>query len=96
VEPIENVAVMRELRKGVGRDTDIASGPGKLCMAMSIDKGLNGEDMTGRALWVEDRGITIGPITAGPRIGVDYAGDYRDKPWRFYVPGNPHVSPRKR
>ena len=95
VEPLEQVAVMRRLRKNPPRDTNIASGPGKLCMAMAIDKKLNGADLTGNMLWIEDRQLDAGDIEATPRIGVDYAGTYKEKPWRFYIRGNPHVSPGK-
>jgi len=59
---------------------------------MSIDKRLNGADLTGDTLWIEDRKLEVGRIIATPRIGVDYAGEYKDKPWRFCVDGNPHVS----
>jgi len=38
------------------------------------------------------RRLDVGRIIATPRIGVDYAGEYKDKPWRFCVDGNPHVS----
>jgi DNA-3-methyladenine glycosylase len=93
VEPLENVDLMRELRNNPRRDTNIASGPGKLCMAMSIDKQLNGADLLGTMIWIEDRKLDPGPIRTSPRVGVDYAGEYRDKPWRFFVDGNPHVSP---
>ena len=92
VEPLDHLNVMRKFRKYPDRDTNIASGPGKLCMAMGIDKTLNGEDLTGDTLWIEDRRLEVGRIIASPRIGVDYAGEYKDKPWRFYVEGNPHVS----
>ena len=92
VEPLDHLNVMRKFRKYPDRDTNIASGPGKLCMAMGIDKTLNGEDLTGDTLWIEDRRLEVGRIVVSPRIGVDYAGEYRDKPWRFYVEGNPHVS----
>jgi DNA-3-methyladenine glycosylase len=92
VEPLENVETMRRLRGSPERDTDIASGPGKLCKAMSIDKKLNGEDLLGRTLWIEERKFDTGTILTSPRVGVDYAGEYKDKPWRFYVSGNPHVS----
>ena len=92
VEPLDHLNVMRRFRKYPDRDTNIASGPGKLCMAMGIDKTLNGEDLTGDTLWIEDRRLEVGRIVASPRIGVDYAGEYKDKPWRFYVEGNPHVS----
>jgi len=92
VEPLENLDFMRQLRNNPERDTNIASGPGKLCMAMSIDKRLNGEDLLGQALWIEDRKLDPGPILTSPRVGVDYAGEYKDKPWRFYFANNPHVS----
>jgi DNA-3-methyladenine glycosylase len=92
IEPLDHLNVMRKFRKNPDRDTNIASGPGKLCMAMGIDKRLNGEDLTGDTLWIEDRRLEAGRIAVSPRVGVDYAGEYKDKPWRFYVEGNPHVS----
>jgi DNA-3-methyladenine glycosylase len=92
VEPLENLDFMRQFRNNPERDTNIASGPGKLCMAMSIDRRLNGEDLLGQTLWIEDGRLDAGPILTSPRVGVDYAGEYRDKPWRFYLANNPHVS----
>ena len=92
VEPFENVDLMQELRNNPGDVTNIASGPGKLCMAMSIDKQLNGADLLGATIWIEDRKFDPGPICTSPRVGVDYAAEYKDKPWRFFVRGNPHVS----
>lgn len=92
VEPIENLDLMRQFRNNPERDTNIASGPGKLCMAMSIDKQLNGADLLGRTIWIEDRMLDSGSIRTSPRVGVDYAGEYKDKPWRFYVSENLHVS----
>ena len=92
IEPFESVDLMHELRNNPGDVTNIASGPGKLCMAMSIDKQLNGADLLGATIWIEDRKFDPGPICTSPRVGVDYAGEYKDKPWRFFVRGNPHVS----
>jgi DNA-3-methyladenine glycosylase len=63
-----------------------------LCMAMSIDKQLNGADLLGTTIWIEDRKLDSGPILTSPRVGVEYAGEYKDKPWRFFVDGSPHVS----
>ena len=64
-------------------------GPGKLCKAFKIDKNLNGKPAFGKnaKLWIEDRGIKIKPsqIKKSPRIGVDYAGVYKDKLWRFRI-----------
>jgi len=92
LEPLENIPTMRRLRNNPPREIDIASGPGKLCKAMSIDKDLNREDLLGNTLWIEDRQLESGTILTSPRVGIDYAGEYKDKPWRFYIEGNPHVS----
>ena len=92
VEPLEGVDLMKKLRSHPVQHTNIASGPGKLCMAMSIDKQLNGADLLGTTIWIEDRNIDREAILTSPRVGVDYAGEYKDKPWRFFVDGSPHVS----
>jgi DNA-3-methyladenine glycosylase len=92
LEPLDHIPVMKRLRKNPEQSTNIASGPGKVCMAMGIDKALNGADLAGDRLWIEDRELTVEQILTTPRVGVDYAGEYKDKPWRFYVRGNPHVS----
>ena len=92
IEPAENAGIMRSLRRQAARDIDIGSGPGKLSQAMGIDKQLNGEDLEGKILWIEDRGIRPELILTSPRVGVDYAGEYRDNKWRFFIGGNPHVS----
>jgi DNA-3-methyladenine glycosylase len=65
-------------------------GPGKLCRELSIDKGLYGavaEPASG--LWIEDRGHRVkrGQIKRTARIGVDYAGDWKDKQYRFVLKG---------
>jgi DNA-3-methyladenine glycosylase len=96
VEPLDNIRLMRKRRGNPPHDTGIASGPGKLCMAMAIDKTLNAVDLGGKVLWIEDRQLDVGTIENGPRIGIDYAGEYKDKPWRFYESGNPHVSRTRR
>jgi DNA-3-methyladenine glycosylase len=64
----------------------LIDGPGRLCRAFQIDRSHNRLDMTvGQGLWVEDRGVGIRAcdIASYPRIGVPYAGDWAQKPWRF-------------
>lgn len=91
-EPVEGIDTMRRLRKKAKKDHDLASGPGKLCIAMGIDRTLNGADLcSGEQLYVEDA-APVYDIVSSKRIGVDYAEEYKDKPWRFYIKGNPHVS----
>ncbi|MBI2674188.1 MAG: DNA-3-methyladenine glycosylase [Candidatus Yanofskybacteria bacterium] len=61
-------------------------GPGKLCRALSIDKHLNGINLCeSKELWLEDRGEKPLEIRKGKRIGVDYAGKWKDKLWRFSI-----------
>ena len=85
---------MRE-RRGVMKDTNLTSGPGKLCIALAIDRSFNGEDLAGERIWVED-GLSYldDDIGTGPRVGIDYDGDHVHNPWRFWVKGNPFVSRR--
>lgn len=74
------------LIRAVEVEGQLIDGPGRLCRAFSIDRSLNRIDMTARRhLWFEDRGTQIprGTIAAFPRIGVSYAGDWADKPYRF-------------
>jgi DNA-3-methyladenine glycosylase len=97
LEPEEGVEVMFE-RRAVRKETQLASGPGKLCLALGIDRSYNGEDLVeGKRIWLEDAGRRLRPsaISSGARIGIDYAEEFVDKPWRFWVTDNPHVS-RKR
>lgn len=70
------------------RGADSASGPGRLTRALAITGALNGskaEPATG--LWFEDRGSRIPArhILSTPRIGVDYAGEWADKKYRFVL-----------
>lgn len=74
-------------------------GPGRVCRLFLIDRTLNGWDMTrGEQLWIEaGEGRCPGDIIATyPRIGVDYAGEWAHKPWRFRLesPGHTPPSPR--
>ena len=72
------------------------SGPALVCRALDIDRTCNGLDLTSSALSIEE-GDTIenDAVRIGPRIGVDYAGDWAAHPWRFWVADSPHVSRRR-
>ncbi len=64
------------------------TGPAKLTKALSIDKGLNGQRAAkSSGLWIEDRGVTVPRrrIQRTPRIGVDYAGPWAAKPYRYVL-----------
>lgn len=83
---------MRERRAGQP-DRNLTKGPGKLCIAMGIDRRLDGADLLGDRVWLEDRpAVRPSQIGSGPRIGIDYAGEWIEKPWRFWIRDNPFVS----
>ena len=65
------------------------NGPGRVCRFLKIDRADNGIDATlGATLWIEDQGLPVSgkQIQALPRIGVDYAGEWAKKPWRYCLP----------
>jgi DNA-3-methyladenine glycosylase len=90
--PVAGLDVMREARGGVDKDRDLANGPAKLCQAMGITRAEDGADLvTGSAgLRVVDDGVAppSHPEVSG-RVGIRLAADL---PWRWWVPGDPHVS----
>ena len=92
LEPSEGLTVMRRRRHGRS-EYELTSGPGRLCLAMGIDRKLDKADLLGDRVWLEDgMAISPGQIARGPRIGIDYAEKWIDKPWRFWVRDNPFVS----
>jgi len=91
VEPVAGIDLMKR-RREMDKLRDLASGPGKLCQAFAIDRSLNGADLCDGVLYVEDRGDPAPKFNATPRIGVDYAGKWKDKPLRFLIRGSEFVS----
>jgi DNA-3-methyladenine glycosylase len=98
LEPLEGLDFMAAQRYNTEyaklsscQRANLLNGPGKLCMALSIDKSLNGEDLCGGRLYIEDRPGTPA-VCSGKRIGIDYAGEDRDLPLRFYIKNNKYVS----
>ena len=93
LEPVEGVELMRARRPGQP-DVNLASGPGKLSIALAIDRSLDGADLLDDRVWIERGGrqVSASAIARGPRIGIAYAGQWAEKPWRFWLRGNPFVS----
>lgn len=88
-------AVLLRALEPVAEIADKTWGPGLLCRAMHIDKALNGTDLCGDVLWLERPPIRKAArprIARGPRIGVDYAGEWARRPWRFYDQDSHYVS----
>lgn len=92
IEPTRGIEIMRD-RRMVKNDKQLTSGPGKLTMALGITRKQNGLWLQDDEVWIEE-GLKVEKkqqITA-KRIGIDYAGEDADLPWRFYLRDNVWVS----
>lgn len=99
IEPLENIDKMAINRFGKSYDdltkyqkNNLTNGPGKLSMAFNIDKTLDKEDLCNNRLYLEGRGEEEFNIIETKRIGIDYAEEAKDYPYRFYIEGNLYVS----
>ncbi len=94
-EPVEGEARMAARRRlpRPPRAGDVAGGPGKLCQALAIDRALDGAPLDRPPLFIAPgEPVADAAVAAGPRIGVDYAGEAAAWPLRFALRGNAHVS----
>lgn len=75
------------MKKRRNTNKSLTSGPGALCQALGIDRSFNGHPLIKPPLWLEDRGNVIldTDVITGKRIGIDYAEDHADLPWRFLL-----------
>jgi len=93
--PIEGLDLMRRRRGGPGRrlapDNDLCRGPGNLTKALGIGPAENRADLAAPAgrVWIEDRGLGVGAVSWGPRVGIRVG---LERPWRAFVRGHPAVS----
>jgi len=101
LEPLEGLELMAERRALPARDRALTNGPGKLCQAFGIDRSAYGADLTHGPLFLSEGssdGLSEGRsgprrrVLRAPRIGIDYAGEWAARPWRFYDPASPYVS----
>jgi DNA-3-methyladenine glycosylase len=94
LEPVQGTEFMRGKRPKARKDKDLTNGPGKLCQAFAINRSQNAIDLIeSDDLFITRGGLKKGEqIQVSTRIGITVAVDY---PWRFYINGNPYVSPGK-
>lgn len=100
IEPVAGIDTIRRLRFGDApmtayRKKHFLDGPGKVCQGLALTRRENGLDLTDDTLFLcdtpEDAGLPSPPalprerLCAGPRIGVDYAEEAKDFPWRFWL-----------
>ncbi|MCF8246622.1 MAG: DNA-3-methyladenine glycosylase [Saprospiraceae bacterium] len=99
VQPIDNVEFMLKRRKMERLERRLTAGPGALTEALGIrtaHTGLSLLDPTG-PIWLEDRGEVVleENIVDSPRVGVAYAKECADWPWRFRIRNSVWTSPAK-
>lgn len=94
LEPVVGLDEMKFRRGELKNPYHLTSGPGKLTKALGIDRTFNGKYLRDTEVWIEDLGIIVKnkDILASKRIGIDYAGEDANLPWRFTINGNKWVS----
>jgi DNA-3-methyladenine glycosylase len=93
LEPVAGQDIMSRRRGTKHNKSNLTNGPSKLCMAMDISKSQNKTDLTSPPLYITDAPtVPRYEIVETTRIGVDYAGEWKTRPWRFYIKGNRFVS----
>ena len=90
VEPLVGLELMASRRGLSPSHRDLSNGPGKLCQAFGIERSSYGADLTSGPLFLSDGAACR--VSRSPRIGIDYAGAWALRPWRFYAAKSPHVS----
>ncbi|WP_010235929.1 DNA-3-methyladenine glycosylase [Clostridium arbusti] len=102
IEPIEGLNIMSKRRFDLSFDDlkkrqiiNLTNGPSKLCKAFAIDKSCNGIDLCGDVLFIEESDSKSFNIGISKRIGIDYAEEAKDFPWRFFIEKNEFVSKSK-
>lgn len=70
---------------------NLTNGPAKLTKALQIDKSFNWGSIFGKNLYIEDSNYNF-EINIDRRVGIDYAKEARDFPYRFFIKNNPFVS----
>jgi DNA-3-methyladenine glycosylase len=93
VEPLEGLELMAARRGMSPTRRELTNGPGKLCQAFAIERGHNGAELTRPPLFLSDAAAC--KVARATRVGVDYAGVWAARPWRFYDPASRYVSTLK-
>ena len=87
-EPHSGLSTMLERRGKPHADRSLLSGPGSVARALGITTSLTGSSLLSGPIRIEDHGLRVDEarISAGPRVGIDYAGEDAGRPYRFRLP----------
>jgi len=94
-EVVDGLESARERRTTSRSDVDLARGPARLCVALGITLADNGDELASGPIRLEPADAAPPVVASGPRTGVSGAGGSDAYPWRFWIPGDPTVSPYK-
>ncbi|MDZ7681236.1 MAG: DNA-3-methyladenine glycosylase [Fodinibius sp.] len=94
VKPLEGQDLMLRRRESQQVTASLTAGPGRLTEALGISRDYDGASLQGDDMWIEDRGIFFSEdeLQATQRVGIDYAGEDAQLPWRFYPTDSKWVS----
>lgn len=99
VEPLDHLDIISQNRYNMNYEElnsykrkNITNGPGKLTMALNIDRSLDKEILVKEKIYIEDDGFSDFKIVEAKRVGIDYAEEWKDKLLRFYIENNKYVS----
>lgn len=99
IEPLDNLDLISKNRFNKDykelsnyQKKSLTNGPGKLTKALLIDKSFNGKNLFSEEIYIEDSRLKDFEIIKTKRIGIDYAEEAVDFPYRFYIKNNPYVS----
>jgi DNA-3-methyladenine glycosylase len=93
LEPVEGIEIMSK-RRNTNNLLNMTNGPGKLCDALGITTQFYGEDLWGERIWISPpkKSAEGFETISAKRVGINYAEEYADKLWRYYIQSNPYVS----
>ena len=95
VEPLEGIPLMLTRRNHNKLRPQLSAGPGVMSKALGIDRSHTGMSLVSQnnPIWIEERPtLDETQIITTTRIGIDYAEEYANKPWRFYIKDSKWIS----
>ncbi|TJY72593.1 DNA-3-methyladenine glycosylase [Arthrobacter sp. CAU 1506] len=94
-EVIEGVDLARNRRTSAKDDAELARGPARLAVALGLELGDNGRAFAAGELTLTRPAVQASHqhVRTGPRVGVSGEGGTDAYPWRFWLEGDPTVSP---
>jgi len=97
IEPIWGIETMNLRRNKKQIDKTLSNGPGAVTQALGVTLKQRSMALNSSTLWIAESGVEVSPekILAGPRIGIDYAGEDALLPYRFQIKKIGDICPRQ-